>query len=82
MWSFVSRWALVPVESVAIPETGFLVIAIQTVVIWFAHAFLTVLQSCSHVCPVLYLSVQLQPKLFRSQLPNWWSLGWSLEETG
>ena len=42
-------------------SVGSLVIAsIQTVVIRCAHAFFTVLQSCSRVCPVLYLLSQLQ----------------------
>ena len=36
------------------------IVSIQTVVIWFAHAFLKVLQSCSRLCPFLDLSSLLQ----------------------
>ena len=45
-------------------SVDFLIVAsVQTVVIQFAHALFTVLQSCSRVCPVLYLSSPIQTTL-------------------
>ena len=59
LWSFVTRSALVPLKSVAIPETVLTSLLLRhnrQLSSGFAHALFTVLQSCSRVCLVLYLS--------------------------